>query len=159
MLIQFYLNGRKFVKFHDDMPLPPGSYLCLECADEKTLFNGADMKQTRRRGVIVNDGCPYFPPENWLFVQQHPRTVFLRTSHEDVVTALSVGTFRTSVEESIWRAIGESGTLEFSAARPGFFEVVEMCSDASNAEQERLGVALIRDGETDDEETMWFEDT
>jgi hypothetical protein len=62
------------------------------------------------------------------------------------------------VEESIWRAIGESGTLEFSAARPGFFEVVEMCSDASNAEQERLGVALIRDGETDDEETIWFED-
>ena len=150
MLIQFYLNGRKFVKFHDDMPLPPGSYLCLECADEKTLFNGADMKQTRRRGVIVNDGCPYFPQENWLFVQLHPRTVFLRTSHEDVVTALSVGDFRTNVEESIWRAIEESGNLKFSAARPVFFEVVGMCSNAPNAEQKRLGDALIwRDGRDD----------
>ena len=108
MLIQFYLNGGKFVRFHEDVPLPPGAYLCFECADEKTLFNGADMKQTRRRGVIVNDGCPYFPPENWLFVQEHPRTVFLRTSHEDVVTALSVGDFRANVESSIWRAIEQA---------------------------------------------------
>ena len=108
MLIQFYLNGGKFVRFHEDVPLPPGAYLCFECADEKTLFNGADMKQTMRRGVIVNDGCPYFPPENWLFVQLQPQTVFLRTSHEDVVTALSVGDFRANVESSIWRAIEQA---------------------------------------------------
>jgi hypothetical protein len=106
MLIQFYLNGGKFVRFHEDVPLPPGAYLCFECADEKTLFNASDMKQTMRRGVIVNDDCPYFPPENWLFVQLQPQTVFLRTSHEDVVTALSVGDFRAKV-----RSCGPSRSL------------------------------------------------
>jgi hypothetical protein len=70
-LFLFHTNGKELVylRMNQKVQLPAGTYLCLQCADYKVIFNPEEMQAVPRRGIVIPEGGVFIPEDDCVYVR------------------------------------------------------------------------------------------
>jgi hypothetical protein len=156
-LFLFHTNGKELVslRMNQKVQLPAGTYLCLQCADYKVIFNPEEMQAVPRRGIVIPEGGVFIPEDDCVYVRVDaiPGPI-VYVSWPEVEDALREPSFRAIADRVIKRAVSEAFETTVVTNRKrvrytGFqhdLQILPMSTLTTVAEVERLSDLFIRAG-------------